>query len=300
MESATRWVDAAIPCKNTLALVSPFTEKSSSAAVLERPLPWIPFLLLIVLLRLARIWLSLGALMIGNGPISPRDSIYFIQTRRRKLRAIRLHGLRVMRHRQQESSMRRVGKGFSQQLSLWLSRAICRPGVHQQEPQQQQVSSCPTYSLSPSPALSLSLFLSISRLQQVFQQSVSKRPRDEETQLEQNLTIDEILNSYANVNSEDDSDFVPNPEDESESSASDSDSESRSSDDISSSEVQEIAEEVGGISRVIYKPHSYTLFHSAHCEEWSAETLGAAAAEQAGQDEDHVHEWQWQWQCRCR
>lgn len=144
--------------KLTLLSLSPSSsiEKSSSAAVLERPLPWIPFLLLIVLLRLARIWLSLGALMIGNGPISPRDTIYFIQTRRRKLRAIRLHGLRVMRHRQQESSMRRVGKGFSQQLSLWLSRAICRPGVHQQEPQQQQVNSCPT-AVTPSLSSSLSL-----------------------------------------------------------------------------------------------------------------------------------------------
>lgn len=75
-------------------------------------------------------------------------------------------------------------------------------------------------------------------------QSVSKRPRDEENTPEQNLTVDEILNSYANANSEDDSDFVPNPEDDSDSSASDSDSESRSSDDISSSEVQENAEEV--------------------------------------------------------
>lgn len=103
--------------------------------MLERPLPWLPFLLLIVLLRLARIWLSLGALLIGNGPVSPRDTIYFIQTRRRKLRAVRLHGLRVMRHRQQESSSL-AGKGFTQQLSQWLSRAICRPGVHHSEPQE--------------------------------------------------------------------------------------------------------------------------------------------------------------------
>lgn len=103
--------------------------------MLERPLPWVPFLLLIVLLRLARIWLSVGALLIGNGPVSPRDTIYFIQTRRRKLRAIRLHGLRVMRDRQQRVSSL-AGKSFTQKVSQWMSRAICRPGVHHNEPQQ--------------------------------------------------------------------------------------------------------------------------------------------------------------------
>lgn len=76
-------------------------------------------------------------------------------------------------------------------------------------------------------------------------QSVSKRPREEDNVQEQNLTINEILNSYANANSEDDSDFVPNPEDEIESStSSESDSESHSSEEISSSEVQDNAEEV--------------------------------------------------------
>lgn len=76
-------------------------------------------------------------------------------------------------------------------------------------------------------------------------QSVSKRPREEDNVQEQNLTISEILNSYANANSEDDSDFLPNPEDEIESTtSSETDSESHSSEEISSSEVQDNAEEV--------------------------------------------------------
>lgn len=103
-----------------------YPEKTS--APLERPLPWGPFLMLIILLRLTRVWLSVGALMIGNGPIAPSDMVYFIQTRRRKLRAIRVHGLKVMRQRQQELAYG-SGKGLTQKLTQWLSRAMCRPGV---------------------------------------------------------------------------------------------------------------------------------------------------------------------------
>lgn len=194
-------------------------EKNSNAALLERPLPWVPFLLLIVMLRMTRIWLSVGALMIGNGPVSPSDMIYFIQTRRRKLRAIRVHGLKVMRHRQQEASSL-AGKGFTQQLSQWLSRAICRPGVQRANSGRSFV---------------------VHKPEQQQNQSVSKRSREEEEIAVQNLTIDEMLNKYANENSEDDSDFVPQPEDESESSSSDS--ESQSSEDISSNEEQELADE---------------------------------------------------------
>ncbi|XP_030559048.1 flocculation protein FLO11 isoform X2 [Drosophila novamexicana] len=206
-------------------------DKNSSAVVLERPLPWASFLLLIVLLRLARIWVSLGALMIGNAPVSPTDMIYFIQTRRRKLRAIRVHGLRVMRHRQQETSSR-TGCSYTQQLSQWLSRAICRPGV-------QRANSGRVLNLRD-----------MEKPQQGNQlnHSVSKRPREEDSNPDHNLTIDEMLAKYANENSEDDSDFVPNPEDEttatsSSSSSSDSDSASHSSEQISSNEEQANAEQ---------------------------------------------------------
>ncbi|XP_034476473.1 uncharacterized protein LOC117783270 isoform X3 [Drosophila innubila] len=192
-------------------------DKSSSSVVLDRPLPWVPFLLLIIMLRLARIWLSLGALMIGNGPVSPTDMIYFIQTRRRKLRAIRVHGLKVMRHRQQEATSSGA-KSFIQQLSQWLSRAICRPGVQR--------------------ANSGRIQFSVQHQSNHQTQSVSKRSRDEDASVEHNLTIDELLNKYANENSEDDSDFVPNAEDESESSSSES-SNSNSSDDFSSNEEQD-------------------------------------------------------------
>ncbi|XP_017040912.1 uncharacterized protein LOC108087843 isoform X6 [Drosophila ficusphila] len=201
--------------------------QEKSAAPLERPLPWAPFLLLIILLRLTRIWLSVGALMIGNGPISPSDMVYFIQTRRRKLRAIRVHGLKVMKHRQQEVSYG-SGKGLTQKLSQWVSRAICRPGV------QQDTSSRRVFVRHSEQGLSNSV--------------VVKRPREEDSHVDpdHNLTIDQMLAKYANENSEDDSDFVPNEEEEetnTSSSEEDSESESESSGEISSSELKELGDQ---------------------------------------------------------
>ncbi|XP_001987734.2 uncharacterized protein LOC6559380 isoform X2 [Drosophila grimshawi] len=197
-------------------------DKNSSAVVLERPLPWAPFLLLIILLRLVRIWLSVGALMIGDGPVAPTDMIYFIQTRRHKLRAIRVHGLRVMRNRQQEMS---PGKSFTQKLSLWFNRAICRPGV-------QRENSGRAFNMHSSD-------------QQPANQSVTKRSLEDESNEDDNLTIDEMLAKYANQNSEDDSDFVPSEEKDSGSSSSntsDGDSDSHTSELMTSSEEQQLVE----------------------------------------------------------
>ncbi|KMY94934.1 uncharacterized protein Dsimw501_GD25361, isoform E [Drosophila simulans] len=195
--------------------------QDKSSAPLERPLPWAPFLMLIVLLRLTRIWLSVGALMIGNGPISPTDMVYFIQTRRRKLRAIRVHGLKVMRRRQQEVSYG-SGKGMTQKLNQWFSRAMCRPGVQQD---------------------SSSRRVFVRHSEQGLSNSVVKRPREEDCNADADLTIDQMLAKYANENSEDDSDFVPNEEEEESSSSNssgDSESESGSSEGISSGEVDEV------------------------------------------------------------
>ncbi|EDV38034.2 uncharacterized protein Dana_GF13755, isoform F [Drosophila ananassae] len=203
--------------------------QEKTSAPLERPLPWGPFLMLIILLRLTRMWLSVGALMIGNGPIAPSDMVYFIQTRRRKLRAIRVHGLKVMRQCQQELAYS-SGKGLTQKLTQWLSKAMCRPGVQR--------------------ANSGRLF-TVRNMEQTTQTSpaVMKRPREEDpcADPDHNLTIDQMLAKYANENSDNDSDFVPNLEEEDSSSNTSSDessSESHSSDEISSGEREEMANQV--------------------------------------------------------
>lgn len=77
-----------------------------------------------------------------------------------------------------------------------------------------------------------------------------KRPREEDpaTDPDHNLTIDQMLAKYANENSDNDSDFVPNLEEEEDSSSNtssdESSSESHSSDEISSGEREEMANQV--------------------------------------------------------
>ncbi|KAH8337019.1 hypothetical protein KR059_011712 [Drosophila kikkawai] len=212
--------------------------QEKSATHLARPLPWGPFLMLIILLRLTRIWLSVGALMIGNGPISPSDMVYFIQTRRRKLRAIRVHGLKVMRQQQQEASYgssSASGRGLTHKLTQWLSKAMCRPGVQR--------------------ANSGRLF-TVRNTEQTTQTTpaVMKRPREEDSHADadHNLTIDQMLAKYANENSEDDSDFVPNAEEE-DTSGSSSESSQESSDEISSGEAEEVLSQPKPVENGVHK-----------------------------------------------
>uniref|UniRef100_W8BFC3 Uncharacterized protein n=1 Tax=Ceratitis capitata TaxID=7213 RepID=W8BFC3_CERCA len=103
--------------------------QDKAAGPLVRPLPWIPFLVLIIFLRQVRIWLSLVALFIGNGPVTPHTLIYFIQTRRRKLRSIRINGMKAI---QQEAADRKALKPeydnkFLVNLCKIFTIARCRP-----------------------------------------------------------------------------------------------------------------------------------------------------------------------------
>jgi len=158
-----------------------------------------------------------------------------------------------MRLRHQETSRLQGGKSFIQQISLWLSRAICRPGV-------QRANSGRMFKIDPQqvsgiPNLKVYIDQFTSNLQtnqhNQHNQSVSKRSRNEDEDCEvQNMTIDEMLNKYANENSEDDSDFVPNAEDESESSESSDSSHSKSSDESNSNEEQEPEQEQENVEKV--------------------------------------------------
>lgn len=95
---------------------------------MERPLPWIPFLMLIVTLRSLRIALSLFALMIGNNPISATDMVHFLQIRRRKLRSFRYQGIRAIKQKQlnQKNIM---NQGIISRVFSVFGNMVCRPVV---------------------------------------------------------------------------------------------------------------------------------------------------------------------------
>lgn len=99
---------------------------------LVRPLPWLPFLLLIVLLRQLRLWLSLVSLLIGEGPVTASSLVYFIQTRRRKLRSIRLNGLKAIQRREEERRALLIDNHNSLLIRLGklLKTVMCGPRIH--------------------------------------------------------------------------------------------------------------------------------------------------------------------------
>lgn len=104
---------------------------------LERPLPWVFFLTLIVWLRVFRIWFSVASYIVGAQPITPHTMVYYIQTKRRRLRAIRVQGLKSIRNREIEttvmySSNRNVS--FIGKLRKLFGSAICKPGQHREVP----------------------------------------------------------------------------------------------------------------------------------------------------------------------
>lgn len=106
-------------------------EKKSS---LVRPMPWIVFLPALVVLRSTRIALSIASFLIGYDWVNPADLVSYIQSCRRKIRAIKYQGLRVIRLRNQEAGARALSKenrkiddGKIQKLLNQLMRVVCVP-----------------------------------------------------------------------------------------------------------------------------------------------------------------------------
>ncbi|XP_058461921.1 uncharacterized protein LOC131436937 isoform X2 [Malaya genurostris] len=87
-----------------------------TAPPLIRPLPWLLFLPALIALRLIRMSLSFLALMLGKPPIYPATVVYFLQNKRRKLRALKYRGQRLNRISRAESNPSEAVR------TTWLSR----------------------------------------------------------------------------------------------------------------------------------------------------------------------------------
>nr|XP_036225888.1 uncharacterized protein LOC106627334 isoform X2 [Bactrocera oleae] len=174
---------------------------------LVRPLSWLPFLVLIMLLRQIRIWLSLAALLIGDGPVTANSLVYFIQTRRRKLRSIRMHGLKAMQQREEERKalLCEHDNSLVMRLGKLLTTAMCRPRIH-----------CEPAGVvfSPQNPAMRELLRPIEPPRFRY-----KRQREDDSP-EVELSCSQLLTKYANENSEDDSDYVPIQEEEDDSTIS--------------------------------------------------------------------------------
>uniref|UniRef100_A0A182P9V7 Uncharacterized protein n=1 Tax=Anopheles epiroticus TaxID=199890 RepID=A0A182P9V7_9DIPT len=124
MEKTARW---SLPQP---APVGVYSSKTSAAAddsedigsnisspPLIRPLPWLLFLPALIVLRMVRSALSLGARFIGRGPVLPSSMVSFLQNKRRKLRALKYRGQRLQR-------IAKIEQDADPKQATWLQRII--------------------------------------------------------------------------------------------------------------------------------------------------------------------------------
>lgn len=77
--------------------------KTINIPPLVRPLPWLLFIPALIALRFIRIALTFISLCLGGEPVTSKSIVYFIQTRRRKLRSIKYDAFREMRRKLEEN-----------------------------------------------------------------------------------------------------------------------------------------------------------------------------------------------------
>ncbi|XP_045502295.1 uncharacterized protein LOC123699393 [Colias croceus] len=84
--------------------VPPPLDQDERQPQLIRPLPWVFFLMLLILLRVTRESISLINLAFGKPPFRSADMVSFIQSKRRYLRTLKYQGTRMMRARSENTT----------------------------------------------------------------------------------------------------------------------------------------------------------------------------------------------------
>ncbi|CAG4986869.1 unnamed protein product [Colias eurytheme] len=86
------------------AVPPPLDQDERQQPQLIRPLPWVFFLMLLILLRVTRESISLINLAFGKPPFRSADMVSFIQSKRRYLRTLKYQGTRMMRARSENTT----------------------------------------------------------------------------------------------------------------------------------------------------------------------------------------------------
>ena len=81
------------------AVPPPLDQDERPQPELVRPLPWVFFLCMLIVLRLMRESISLANLIMGKPPLRSADVVIYIQSKRRYLRTLKYQGNRIMRAR---------------------------------------------------------------------------------------------------------------------------------------------------------------------------------------------------------
>lgn len=130
IEKTARWslpqpAPASISSKTSAADESEDVGGNISRPPLIRPLPWLLFLPALIALRLVRSALSMGARVVGRGPVLPSSMVGFLQNKRRKLRALKYRGQRLQRIAQIEREADRKQGTWLERIILPFRMVIC-------------------------------------------------------------------------------------------------------------------------------------------------------------------------------
>lgn len=90
---------------------------------LVRPLPWVLFLPMLLIMRVVRASLNLAAVFVGMDNVKPTTIVRYLQIRRRRIRALKFQGLRRMLHRKPEKHDEPTT--WSRNFLATVSRAFC-------------------------------------------------------------------------------------------------------------------------------------------------------------------------------
>nr|XP_034835315.1 uncharacterized protein LOC117991810 [Maniola hyperantus] len=104
-QSALRYMDRAlwiVEKSARWAVPPPLDQDERPQPELIRPLPWVFFLALLIVLRVTRESVSLINLALGKPPLRPADVVTYLQGKRRYLRTLKYQGNRLMRARTEQ------------------------------------------------------------------------------------------------------------------------------------------------------------------------------------------------------
>lgn len=111
LEKTARW-----------AVPPPLDQDERPQPELVRPLPWIFFFTLLLILRVGRESISIINLFCGKPPLRSADVVMYIQSKRRYIRALKYQGNRNMRARSQHCDLNRT---WMESILAMLERTTC-------------------------------------------------------------------------------------------------------------------------------------------------------------------------------
>ncbi|XP_011256743.2 transcription initiation factor TFIID subunit 11 isoform X1 [Camponotus floridanus] len=100
-------------------------DENKKKSGLVRPLPWILFLPSLIILRILRMTVNAGALLIGYSQVTPSGLVKFLQISRKRLNDVKKSGMKEKQNKDERSSMNEARKALIKSIRLTLSSLSC-------------------------------------------------------------------------------------------------------------------------------------------------------------------------------